>query len=64
MTTNITSDFTYALMIVTAKRIARLAQTDKQAASNDFQQAAGAMDSEELAMFEQAVVKFAVEYAA
>lgn len=61
---NVTSDFAYALMIVTAKRIARLAQTDKAAAANDFQQAAGAMDSEELAMFEQAVVKFAVELSA
>lgn len=61
MTTNITNDFSYALMIVTAKRIARLAQTDKQAAADYFDMHAASMSVEEREVFGNAVTDAAIK---
>lgn len=56
--------FGYAVMQIVARRIARLHQTDKEAAADDFNQHASAMNECERAEFEKAITRAAIELAA
>lgn len=62
-TMEITSEFFNNVMLVVARRIARLQQTDAAAAMNDFDQHAGSMSDEEVQIFRNAIVDFAIELA-
>lgn len=52
------------VMYAVAKRIAKTAQTDPQAAADDFEQHAREMSIDERADFEQAIVNAAIRLAA
>lgn len=61
---NITSDFTYGVLIATARKIARMHAVDPEKAADYFEMQAREMDDNELKMFQDAVVKAVVEQAA
>ena len=57
----IDSLFNEALMLATAKRIAKTTQTDPVAAKADFDQHVRDMSADEAADFEKAIIRFAIE---
>lgn len=58
---NITSNFTHAVMVTIARNIARMAQTDKQAAADYFDMHAASMNEIEVQIFRNAIVDAAIE---
>jgi len=59
--TNFTDQLFEHIMYAVARRIATLAQTNPQAAANDFEQHAREMSVDERRDFEQAIVQYAIE---
>jgi diadenosine tetraphosphate (Ap4A) HIT family hydrolase len=63
MDTLATSYFSYALMVICARKVARLAQTDAEAAADYFDMHAQQLSEFERAEFEKAVVDAATALA-
>lgn len=59
--TNFTEQLFEHIMYAVAHRIATLAQTNAQAAANDYEQHAREMSIDERADFDNAIVQYAIE---